>query len=77
MPRIQLAHWHGQHQPGDEIDVTAEELVALRRDGRVAQVVTDPPQAAAAADPVPDTTPAEAVEEPAPEPPARSSRKRP
>ena len=39
MPRIKLAFWHGGHQPGEEIDVTDEELAALQRDGRVAAVV--------------------------------------
>jgi hypothetical protein len=77
MPRIQLAHWHGQHRPGDELDVTAEELVAMRRDGRVAQVLDDTPQQASAAEP--EETPAEplaeASEEPEPEP-ARARRKR-
>lgn len=39
MPRIRLAHWHGGHAPGSEIDVSDDELVALRRDGRVAAVL--------------------------------------
>lgn len=39
MPRIKLAHWHGDHAPGEEIDVTDEELAGLTRDGRVAGVV--------------------------------------
>lgn len=42
MPRIILAYWHGDHSPGDEIDVTGEELAALQRDGRVAEVISDP-----------------------------------
>jgi len=39
MPRIILAYWHGEHGPGDEIDVSDEDLAALQRDGRVAEVV--------------------------------------
>ena len=39
MPRIKLAYWHGGSAPGDEIDVTGDELAALQRDGRVAEVV--------------------------------------
>jgi len=39
MPRIRLAHWHEGHLPGDEIDVDAEELRGLQRDGRVAAVL--------------------------------------
>ncbi|GHF77064.1 hypothetical protein ACFFSH_38430 [Streptomyces filamentosus] len=46
MPRIKLAHWVGDHKPGDEIDVSDTELASLNRDGRVAavvDVVPDPP----------------------------------
>jgi hypothetical protein len=39
MTRIRLAFWHGTHQPGDEIDVTDDELATLQRDGRVAAVL--------------------------------------
>lgn len=39
MPRIKLAHHTGDHGPGDELDVTADELHALARDGRVAEVL--------------------------------------
>lgn len=39
MPRIKLAFWHGDHKPGDEIEVNEDELAALRRDGRVAEVL--------------------------------------
>jgi hypothetical protein len=39
MPRIKLANWHGEHAPGAELDVDDVELKALRRDGRVAEVV--------------------------------------
>lgn len=39
MPRIKLAYWHGSHKPGDEIDVSADELAGLHRDGRVAEVL--------------------------------------
>jgi hypothetical protein len=42
MPRIKLAYWHGDHKPGDEIDVSDEEFAALQRDGRVAEVVQAP-----------------------------------
>jgi len=42
MPRIKLAFWHGDKKPGEEIDVTGEDLAALRRDGRVATVLTAP-----------------------------------
>jgi hypothetical protein len=42
MPRITLAHWHGSLPPGTETTVTAEELAALTRDGRVAAVHDEP-----------------------------------
>ncbi|TXS08232.1 hypothetical protein EAO71_37160 [Streptomyces sp. ms191] len=44
MPRIRLAYWHGDHQPGDEIEITPDELAALTLDGRVAEVLTSPPE---------------------------------
>lgn len=43
MPRIELAFWHGKHKPGDVIQVTEDEVRALRRDGRVARVLPDVP----------------------------------
>lgn len=62
MPRIKLAHWHDGHAPGDETDVTDEQLKALIRDGRVAEVVDDaaaaeitPAPEAPAVDPQPET----------------------
>jgi hypothetical protein len=64
MPRIKLAHWHDGHQPGEEIDVSAEELAALDRDGRVAAVVESP-------QPEPSPEPQPAAEEKAPEKPSR------
>lgn len=41
MPRIKLAFWHDGHLPGAEIDVDDDMLKALRRDGRVAEVLPD------------------------------------
>ncbi|WTW93619.1 hypothetical protein OG216_09630 [Streptomycetaceae bacterium NBC_01309] len=41
MPRIRLAHWHDGHKPGDEIDVDDDTCKALKRDGRVAEVLPD------------------------------------
>lgn len=41
MPRIRLAHWHDGHAPGAEIDVTADQLRALQRDGRVNEVLAE------------------------------------
>jgi hypothetical protein len=41
MPRIRLAHWHDGHKPGDEIDVDDDLCKALKRDGRVAEVLPD------------------------------------
>ncbi len=60
MPRIRLAHWYGEHKPGDAIDVTDEQAKALSRDGLVAGVVT-------AAAPAPAETP---VKTPPPATPA-------
>jgi hypothetical protein len=37
MPRIKLANWYGDRAPGDELDVDAVTLKALRRDGLVAE----------------------------------------
>lgn len=56
MPRIKLAYWHGEHAPGEEIDVSGEELHALTRDGRVAEVLPEPgvsPSRRAAPEPAP------------------------
>lgn len=39
MPRIKLAGWHGNKPPGTELDVDDVQLKALRRDGRVSEVV--------------------------------------
>lgn len=58
MPRIKLANWHGDHAPGDEIDVDDVELKALARDGRVAEVVE--PMAADAPKPEPEAVTAAA-----------------
>ena len=69
MPRIRLAYWHGPHAPGDEVDVTDEELKPLQRDGRVAAVLDEP---AAAPQPAPVEPPAE----PEPETPAAEGRTR-
>jgi hypothetical protein len=53
MPKIALAYWHGGHAPGDEIDVTDAELKALRRDGRVAAVLSSQDVRPASVPPVP------------------------
>lgn len=67
MPRIKLAHWHGGHAPGEELNVTDDDLRALERDGRVAEVVkTEPAQ----------TAPAPAVELDAEAPAPETGRKR-
>lgn len=66
MPRIKLAYWHGEHQPGDEVDVTDTELAALRRDGRVSEVLEPKEisaQPASAAQPQPVAAPEEAAPE--------------
>lgn len=39
MPRIKLASWYGDKAPGEEMDVDDVTLKALRRDGRVAEVI--------------------------------------
>jgi hypothetical protein len=62
MPRIKLSTWYGDHAPGDEIDVDDAGLKALRRDGRVADVV-QPAEAPAPADsPAEQATPEAAPE---------------
>ena len=58
MPRITLAHWHAGRAPGEELDVSDEELAQLRRDGRVAAVHDEQPT------PGPDPVPAEPEPEP-------------
>ncbi|MEU0670362.1 hypothetical protein ABZ508_33335 [Streptomyces lavendulocolor] len=61
MPRIRLAYWYKDHLPGDEVEVEDEEFRNLSRDGRVAEVLTEP---AAEDVPVVET---EAPAQPAPE----------
>jgi len=77
MPRIKLAFWHGDKRPGEEIDVTDEDLAALRRDGRVATVLTAPPLSAdeAAAENATDDAQA-SPEEPVAPPESRTRRAR-
>ncbi|GGM04739.1 hypothetical protein GCM10010099_21080 [Streptomyces cinereus] len=58
MPRIKLAYWHGDHNPGDEVDVTDEELRQLTVDGRVAEVL-DAPAAVEPEQAQPEPAPAE------------------
>lgn len=58
MPRIKLAHWLGEHKPGDELDVTDAELAALTRDGRIASVVDVSPELADTQETVAARTPA-------------------
>lgn len=76
MPTIRLAHWHGGNPPGSEVDVSVEDLALLKRDGRVAEVLPDKPEAVAehaaapAEEPVPEPAAAEA------EAPAKSGRRR-
>ncbi|MFI1723940.1 hypothetical protein [Streptomyces sp. NPDC020489] len=60
MPRVTLAHWHDGRPPGTELDVTDDELRALKRDGRIAPAGDTP-------DPEPE--PEAALEEA--EPPAQ------
>lgn len=65
MPRIKLAYWHDGHSPGDEVDVTDEEFAALRRDGRVAETVQEPPaQVQAPAQPEPQPQAEAAADQP-------------
>ncbi|WP_326806646.1 hypothetical protein OHB04_02320 [Streptomyces sp. NBC_01775] len=65
MARIRLATWHGGHAPGEVVEVPDDQVPGLRRDGRVAEVVADEPQAVADA-PVdgPATEPVPPVDEP-------------
>ncbi|WP_217545569.1 hypothetical protein [Streptomyces sp. GbtcB6] len=70
MPRVKLAHWHGGNPPGAEISVSDQELAALRRDGRVAEVLAPTSeQQGPAAEPEPSP-------EAAPDVPAPRARKR-
>jgi hypothetical protein len=70
MPRIKLSTWYGDKAPGDEIDVDDAKLKALKRDGRVAEVLD--PGAGGVAQPEPavavsETGTPEAVEAAPPE----------
>lgn len=65
MPRIRLAFWHDGHAPGEEIDVADDDLPALRRDGRVAQVLDTEEPTPAQQPPVQSET--AAAPEPSPE----------
>jgi hypothetical protein len=61
--RIKLASWYGDRAPGEEIDVDETTAKALRRDGRVAEVVEEPaPEPDEATEPAP--APAEPVAAP-------------
>lgn len=77
MPRVKLSFWLGELAPGDEIEVTDDELRVLQRDGRVAEVLEEPQaaneQATAQPQPGPEATDA-AQPEPAPEPSGRKRR---
>lgn len=72
MARIRLATWHGRHAPGEVIEVPDGQVPGLRRDGRVAEVVADEPQAVADT-PVdrPAAEPSPLVDEPVEAPLAR------
>lgn len=72
MPRIKLANWYGDKAPGEELDVDAVTLKALRRDGLVAEVV-EAPQETPAPEPEPEPTPAEV---PAPASPPETGRRK-
>lgn len=72
MPRIILAYWHAGHGPGDEVDVTSEELAALVRDGRVAEVVVAKAEPQTSETEPPAAPEADAVDEPG----ARAGRRR-
>ncbi|MDT6983759.1 hypothetical protein ACFSUJ_12295 [Streptomyces lusitanus] len=62
MTTIVLAHWYDGRPPGSELDVDDDQLRRLRRDGRVAAVVEQPPAEPPAAAAAP-------LEEPAAEEP--------
>ncbi|MEU2724075.1 hypothetical protein [Streptomyces smyrnaeus] len=51
MARIKLASWHAGRRPGDVVEVPDGEVPGLRRDGRVAEVVSDEPKAVAVTPP--------------------------
>lgn len=57
MARVRLASWWDGHAPGDVVEVEAEQVAPLRRDGRVVDVLDVPP-----------APPALVKAEPAPEP---------
>ncbi|MEV5369010.1 hypothetical protein AB0N12_06555 [Streptomyces albogriseolus] len=52
MTTIVLAHWYDGRPPGSELDVDDDQLRRLRRDGRVAAVVEQPPAEPPAAAPL-------------------------
>lgn len=74
MPRVELSYWHRDHSPGDVVEVSEEELAALTRDGRIAQVLDDPAPAPEAT-PAPEADPASAAQ-PEVEAPAAEGRPR-
>lgn len=41
--RVRLANWYKGSPPGAVVDVAADEVQGLRRDGRVAEVLGDEP----------------------------------
>ena len=43
MARVRLANWFRGQAPGSVVDVAADEVQGLRRDGRVAEVLDDEP----------------------------------
>ncbi|MFG3476476.1 hypothetical protein ACGF3K_14590 [Streptomyces sp. NPDC047980] len=76
MPRIRLAYWHGSNKPGDEVDVSDDDLRDLQRDGRVAEVL-EPAHAEAEPAPEPQPEPGpEAVDAAQPDGAASPGRKR-
>lgn len=75
MPRIKLAHFVGDHKPGDEIEVSDVELASLTRDGRVASVVETPAEKPPAPQQEDPAQLAPATEQPT-EPVAETGRKR-
>ncbi|MBU5946809.1 hypothetical protein [Streptomyces sp. PAM3C] len=64
MTTIVLAHWYDGRPPGSELDVDADQLRHLRRDGRVSAVVEQMP-----AEPAPAPVEAVPLGEPAAEEP--------
>lgn len=74
MHHITLAHWHAGRAPGEQLDVSDEELAQLKRDGRVAVVHDEQPAPdPAPAEPAPQDQPAEPEPEEA-TPPSRRKR---